>query len=66
MAAVVPANPASAPAVDQLGDLVEKSLGRAARPRAIHTFDVLPMLESGKVDRQAVLAWASDLGRITR
>ena len=66
VAAVVPAHPASAPAVDQLGDLVEQALGRAARPRVIHVVDALPMLESGKVDRRAVLAWASDLGRITR
>ncbi len=80
VAAVVPAPPAGAPegsraptheleegvAFEQLGDLVEQSLGRAARPRAIHTVDVLPMLESGKVDRRAVLAWASDLDRITR
>jgi O-succinylbenzoic acid--CoA ligase len=66
VAAVVPAHPASARAVDQLGDLVEQSLGRAARPRAIHMVDVLPMLESGKVDRRAVLEWAADLDRITR
>ncbi len=38
----------------------------AARPRVIHPVDALPMLESGKVDRLAVLAWASDLDRITR
>ena len=80
VAAVVPAHSAgalegsSAPtheleeaaAVDQLGDLVEHSLGRAARPRAIHRVDVLPMLESGKVDRRAMVAWARDLDRITR
>ena len=65
VAVVVPAHPASALA-DLLGDLVEQSLGRAARPRVIHPVDALPMLESGKVDRLAVLAWASDLDRITR
>jgi len=72
-AVVVPAGPTAAqvPGVasvlaDELGKIVEQALGRAARPRAIHTVDALPMLESGKVDRRAVLAWASDLDRITR
>ncbi len=72
-AAVVPAGPTTTPGPDEapaltadLGDLVEQSLGRAARPRAIHIVDALPMLESGKVDRRAVLAWVSDLDRITR
>ena len=66
VAAVVPADPAEvratgdAPALaEHLGDLVEQSLGRAARPRAIHIVDALPMLESGKVDRRAVLEWAT-------
>lgn len=48
-----------------LADLVERSLGRAARPRAVHVVDSLPTLESGKVDRSAVLAWVSDLDRST-
>ena len=72
-AAVVPAGPTPAPGphgaptlADDLGDLVEQSLGRAARPRALHIVDALPTLESGKVDRRAVLEWASDLDRITR
>jgi len=67
VAAVVPAGPAPAPGpgvapalTDELANLVELSLGRAARPRAIHTVDHLPTLESGKVDRRAVLEWASD------
>ncbi len=51
---------------DELGDLVERALGRTARPRAIHLVPSLPTLESGKVDRRAVLAWASDLDGSTR
>lgn len=69
VAAVVPsdaaaANPASL--AGDLGNLVERTLGRPARPRAIHVVDALPTLESGKVDRRAVLAWAGDLDRSTR
>ena len=72
VAAVVPADPADVQATgrpslaEHLGDLVEQSLGRAARPRVIHLVEALPMLESGKVDRRAMLEWASDLDRITR
>lgn len=50
---------------DELGTVVEQSLGRVARPRSIHTVHALPLLESGKVDRRAVLDWARDLDRIT-
>jgi O-succinylbenzoic acid--CoA ligase len=60
-----PTNERQGAAADDLGHLVEQSLGRAARPRAIHSVDVLPLLESGKVDRRAVLAWVGDLDRIT-
>jgi o-succinylbenzoate---CoA ligase len=49
-----------------LADIVERGLGRAARPRAVHAVDALPALESGKVDRGAVLEWARDLDRISR
>ena len=66
VAVVVPAHPAGASGTGALGDLVEQALGRVARPRTIHPVDALPMLESGKVDRLAVLAWANDLDRITR
>lgn len=67
VAAVVP-TPAAEPTagfVADLADRVERTLGRAARPRAIHVVDSLPTLESGKVDRRAVLAWASDFDRST-
>ncbi len=72
VAAVVPADPAEAQATgrpslaEHLGDLVDQSLGRAARPRQIHLVEALPLLESGKVDRRAMLEWANDLDRITR
>jgi o-succinylbenzoate---CoA ligase len=78
VAAVVLADPGDAHRLDraapsgahsvraQLGDVVELELGRAARPRAIHVVDALPTLESGKVDRRAVLAWAQAPDRITR
>ena len=51
---------------EELGAAVERELGRAARPRSVHTVNALPILESGKVDRGAVLEWARDLDRITR
>ena len=72
VAAVVPADPAEAQVTgrpslaEHLGDLVDQSLGRAARPRQIHLVEALPLLESGKVDRRAMLEWANDLDRITR
>jgi O-succinylbenzoic acid--CoA ligase len=72
VAAVVPADPAEAQATgrpslaEHLGDLVDRSLGRAARPRQIHLVEALPLLESGKVDRRAMVEWANDLDRITR
>ncbi len=49
----------------ELEAMVERGLGRPARPRAMHTVDALPTLESGKVDRMAVEDWARDLDRIT-
>jgi O-succinylbenzoic acid--CoA ligase len=74
VAAVVPCDPREvrvgaddrAHVADELGDLVEQALGRAARPRVIHMVDSLPTLESGKVDRRAVLEWAASLDRIPR
>ncbi len=51
---------------DELAAAVEQALGRVARPRSIHTVPALPVLESGKVDRQAVSQWASDPDRISR
>ena len=51
---------------DDLAAIVEQGLGRSARPRAVHAVDALPTLESGKVDRRAVLDWARDLDRISR
>jgi O-succinylbenzoic acid--CoA ligase len=73
VAAVVPADPsmlgAGAEATALTGALagkVEQSLGRAARPRAVHLLDSLPLLESGKADRQALLAWAANPDRMPR
>ncbi len=72
VAAVVPADPSmlragadQAALTEALGGRVEQSLGRAARPRAVHLVDSLPLLESGKVDRRAALEWARGLDRIT-
>jgi O-succinylbenzoic acid--CoA ligase len=51
-AVVVPGEPK--PAVDALADVVEAQLGRAARPRVILLVREIPMLESGKPDREAL------------
>jgi O-succinylbenzoic acid--CoA ligase len=73
MAAVVPADPSMGRGVadrralaDALADLAEQSLGRPGRLRPVHLVEALPLLESGKVDRRAVLEWARGLDRITR
>jgi O-succinylbenzoic acid--CoA ligase len=73
VAAVVPADPSLLGAgaertalTEALAGRVEQSLGRAGRPRAVHLLNTLPLLESGKTDRQALLEWATDLDRMTR
>jgi acyl-coenzyme A synthetase/AMP-(fatty) acid ligase len=45
----------------QLADEVAAALGRPARPRVIGLVAELPMLESGKADRQALLRIARAL-----
>ena len=45
-----------------LADEVEAALGRVARPREIHMVPSLPVMESGKVDRDALVHWARGLG----
>ncbi len=52
--------------LSELGGVVGRALGRAARPRVIHAVPALPLLESGKVDRTALLAWARDLDGSSR
>ncbi len=67
VAAVVPnfagrAHPQQATAA-ALADTVQDALGGAARPREIHMVAGLPVMESGKVDRTALLRWASSPDR---
>ncbi len=45
---------AGAALADDLRERVALVLGRAARPRAVHRVDALPLLPTGKVDREAV------------
>ena len=51
-----PAAPASAELAASVRELVGTRLGRAARPRSVVVVDVLPMLPSGKADRDALRA----------
>jgi O-succinylbenzoic acid--CoA ligase len=51
----VPAVVADSPIdVENLRALVERELGKAARPYRVVTVDVIPTLPSGKPDRQAL------------
>jgi acyl-coenzyme A synthetase/AMP-(fatty) acid ligase len=45
----------------QLAEGVAATLGRPARPRVVRMLPALPMLESGKADRQALLGLARTL-----
>lgn len=48
----------------ELADRVQSTLGNAARPREIHLVPSLPTAQSGKVDRRAVLEWATRPDRV--
>ncbi len=68
VAAVVPSRVPGArleqATVQALAEAVQQALGRAARPRDIRLVPRLPRMDSGKVDRRALLQWASDLERV--
>lgn len=68
VAAVVPgqAEPGRPAAItaEVLADRVQRTLGKAARPREIHLVASLPAAPSGKVDRRAVLQWATHPDRV--
>ena len=66
VAAVVPATPSSAPALEELRDFVADSLDRTAAPREIVVVTQLPRLGIGKVDRRALRAGAAVLGAVTK
>ena len=40
---------------DEIRDVIERELGKAARPYRIVRVDAIPLLESGKVDRRGLL-----------
>jgi O-succinylbenzoic acid--CoA ligase len=54
VAAVVPATPSSAPALEELRDFVADLLDRTAAPREVVVVTELPRLGIGKVDRRAL------------
>jgi O-succinylbenzoic acid--CoA ligase len=54
VAYVVPVDPASPPAVDELRAQTLAVLGRAGVPRRIHLLPALPTHPSGKLDRAAL------------
>jgi O-succinylbenzoic acid--CoA ligase len=60
VAVFVPRGPG--PDAEGLAELVEAQLGRAARPRAVRQVTEIPLLESGKPDRTALV----DLARSAR
>jgi len=66
VAAVVPATPSSAPALEELRDFVADSLDRTAAPREVVVVTELPRLGIGKVDRRALRAGAAVLGAVTK
>jgi O-succinylbenzoic acid--CoA ligase len=54
VAVIVPTDPGSPPTLRELRDLVSERLGGAAAPRAMAIVPALPMLATGKPDRQAL------------
>jgi O-succinylbenzoic acid--CoA ligase len=56
VAVVAPASAAAAPSIDAIRAAVSATHPRVWAPREVVVVDAIPMLESGKVDRQRVLA----------
>ena len=54
VAVIVPTDPGSPPTLRELRDLVGEKLGGAAAPRAMAIVHALPMLATGKPDREAL------------
>jgi O-succinylbenzoic acid--CoA ligase len=53
-AVIIPADPADPPGLDELRSYVRDRLPRYAAPRAVAVVSELPMLASGKPDRQLI------------
>ncbi len=62
VAFVVPADPSAGVDEGSMREHVRAALGRAAAPRRVVVVESLPMLASGKVDREALKVLASPPG----